>query len=100
VDAKVQPRRLWNEGRALAERVDRSPIEGKAIVIADRGYESYNNFAHIERKGWNYVIRVKDLKSSGILSGLHLPSGGAFDVDVHLTLTKKQTKEVKAHPEQ
>jgi len=59
VDALVQPRRLCNEGRALAAMVDRSPIKGKTIVIADRGYESYNNFAHLERKGWNYVIRVK-----------------------------------------
>lgn len=79
--------------------VDRSPIQGKTIVTADRGYESYNNFAHMERKGWSYVIRVKDLDSSGILSGLRMPSGGAFDMDIHLTLTKKQTKEVKAHPE-
>ncbi|WP_342429094.1 transposase [Paenibacillus sp. FSL L8-0158] len=69
------------------------------MVIADRGYESYNNFAHIERKGWNYVIRVKDLDSNGILSGLRVPSSGEFDWDIHLTLTKKQTKEVKAHPE-
>lgn len=99
VDAIVQPRRLWNEGRALADMVDRSPIKGKTIVIADRGYESYNNFAHIERKGWSYVIRVKDLSSNGILSGLRLPSSGEFDVDVHLTLTKKQTKAIKAHPE-
>jgi hypothetical protein len=99
VDAIVQPRRLCNEGRALAAMVDRSPIKGKTIVTADRGYESYNNFAHIERKGWNYVIRVKDLDSSGILSGLRLPASGAFDIDSHLTLTKKQTKEVKAHPE-
>lgn len=99
VDAIVQPRRLCNEGRALADMVDRSPIKGKIILIGDRGYESYNNFAHLERKGWNYVIRVKDLDSSGILSGLHLPSGGEFDQDVHLTLTKKQTNEIKAHPE-
>src|SRR5690554_4872125 len=99
VDAIVQPRRLCNEGRALAVMVDRSPIKGKTIVTADRGYESYNNFAHMENKGWNYVIRVKDLDSNGILSGLRLPSGGEFDMDVHLTLTKKQTKEIKAHPE-
>jgi hypothetical protein len=39
------------------------------------------------------------LDSNGILSGLRLPSSGEFDMDVHLTLTKKQTKEVKAHPE-
>jgi len=99
VDALVQPRRLWNEGRALTAMVERSALQGKIIVIADRGYESYNNFAHIECKGWNYVIRVKDLDSNGILSGLRLPASGAFDQDVHLTLTRKQTKEVKAHPE-
>src|ERR1700730_5842247 len=29
VDAIVQPRRLCNEGRALADMVDRSPIQGK-----------------------------------------------------------------------
>jgi len=99
VDAIVQQRRLWNEGKALAAMVDRSPIKGKTIVIADRGYEGYNNFAHLERKGWNYVIRVKDLDSNGILSGLRLPASGAFDRDIHLTLTKKQTNAVKAHPE-
>ncbi|SDE99928.1 hypothetical protein SAMN04488542_104171 [Fontibacillus panacisegetis] len=53
----------------------------------------------MERKGWSYVIRVKDLDCNGILSGLRLPSDGEFDRAVHLTLTKKQTKEVKAHPE-
>ncbi|HEZ0775492.1 TPA: IS4 family transposase, partial [Neisseria meningitidis] len=99
VDAIVQPRRLSNENRALSAMVDRSPIKGKTIVIADRGYESYNNFAHVERKGWNYVIRVKDLASSGILSGLRLPDSGSFDRDFHLTLTRKQTKSIKAHPE-
>lgn len=99
VDAIVQSRRLSNERKALGDMVDRSSIEGKTIVIADRGYESYNNFAHIERKGWNYVIRVKDLASSGILSGLRLPNSGSFDQEIHRVLTKKQTKEVKAHPE-
>ncbi len=98
VDALVQPRRQGNEGAALATMVDRSPIKGKVIVTADRGYESYNNFAHIARKGWNYVIRVKDLDSSGILSGLRLPACGAFDHDVQLILTKKQTNAVKANP--
>jgi hypothetical protein len=98
VDALVQPKRQLNEGKALAAMVDRSPIQGKTIVIADRGYESYNNFAHLDRKGWNYIIRVKDLGSSGILSSLRLPVSGEFDQDVHLTLTRKQTKEAKARP--
>lgn len=99
VDSIVQPYKMMNECRALADMVDRSPIDDKVIIVADRNYESYNNFAHIERKGWNYVIRVKDLGSSGILSGLRLPSGGEFDICFDLTLTKKRTKEVIANPE-
>ena len=99
IDSIVQPRRKHNEYKALVDMVERSRIEGKVIVVADRGYESYNNFAHIECKGWHYVIRVKDLHSTGILSSLVLPSGGEFDVCINLTLTRKQTNEVKEHPE-
>jgi len=99
VDALTEPRRSENERRALADMVDRSAIGGRVIVIGDRGYESYNVFAHIERKGWNYIIRVKDLGSNGILSGLPLPYDDEFDVCFHRILTRKQTKEVKARPD-
>jgi len=54
----------------------RSQIEGTPIVTGDRGNEGYNNFAHFEEKGWKYVIRVKDVDSNGILSGLPLPKSG------------------------
>ena len=43
--------------------VDRSTIKGKVIVITDRGYEAYNNMAHIQEKGWFYLIRVKDFNT-------------------------------------
>jgi len=99
VDSITQPRRKMNELRALTDMVDRSRINDKAIIVADRYYESYNVFAHIERKGWHYVIRVKDLGSTGILSGLDLPQCGEFDVRINLVLTKKQTKEIKARPD-
>ncbi len=99
LDSCIQPRKCENEHKALTDMVDRSRINGNVIVIADRGYECYNNFAHIERKGWNYLIRVKDIGSSGILSGLHLPPTQEFDVTLRRILTKKSTNEVKAHPE-
>ena len=73
--------------------VDRSAI-AKAIVIADRGYESYNNMAHIQEKGWYYLIRVKDGRY-GIKSSLILPDTESFDVSISLQLTRKQTNEVK-----
>lgn len=99
MDAYIQPRRSLNEHKALTNMVDRSNIHDKVIVIGDRGYESYNNFAHIEKKGWNYLIRVKDLGSNGILSGLNMPTCGEFDVRIERILTRKQTNEVKANPD-
>ena len=99
VDACIQPCRYKNENKALTDMVHRSRIKENVIILADRGFESYNNFAHIENKGWNYVIRVKDVGSNGILSGMRLLADPEFDICVRRILTRKQTKEVKAHPE-
>ena len=52
VDAIVQKRHYYDECRSLADMVDRSSVKQPAIVIADRGYESYNVLAHIQEKGW------------------------------------------------
>ena len=93
VDAVIQNRRDWNEHEAFVSMVDNSTIP-KALVIADRGYESYNNMAHVQEKGWCFLIRIKDGKT-GIKDGLELPVAGAFDVDINIKLTRKQTKEVK-----
>lgn len=93
VDALIQKRRKSNEHRALTEMVDRSDIV-QAIVIADRGYESYNNMAHIQEKGWKFLIRVKEEKA-GICCGLELPKDSCFDIKVKLSLTRKQTNETK-----
>ena len=99
VDSIVQLGRNENEFKALTEMVDRSDIKEQTIVIADRGYESYNVFEHINKKGWNYVIRVKDIGSNGITSGLSLPNKETFDIEYSTLLTRRQTNEVKAHPE-
>lgn len=93
VDAVVQKRRKADESGALTAMVDRTHIE-KAILIADRGYESYNNLAHIQEKGWNYLIRIKD-GIAGIKSGLILPNEDEFDIPIQLNLTRKQTNAVK-----
>lgn len=46
----IQGKLNTNEHSALQEMVDNSKIP-KALVIADRGYESFNNMAHIQEKG-------------------------------------------------
>lgn len=96
IDAIVQPGKKKNEYRAMCDMIDRYNGSQKAIFIADRGYESYNIFAHAEEKGVKYLIRAKDKKSNGIISSLSLPTEDSFDIDVNLIMTKKQTNEVKA----
>lgn len=96
-DAIVFKRKEAFENKTLTEMVDRSTIKGKVIVIMDRGYEAYNNMAHIQEKGWFYLIRVKDFgqHKTGILHGLDLPDTAEFDEYIDLNLTRKQTNEMK-----
>ena len=92
-DAVIQGSMDCDEHSALQNMVDRSNIS-KALVIADRGYESYNNMAHIQEKGWYFLIRIKD-GTKGIKGGLILPDINEFDEDISLKLIRKQTKAVK-----
>lgn len=96
-DANVCKIRKSNEKGALTDMVDRADDKYPAIVIADRGYESYNVLAHIQEKNWKFLIRIKDLDSrnSGIIGGFDLPDEDVFDLDVDLNLTYKQTNEAK-----
>ena len=72
--------------------VDRSDITN-ALIIADRGYESYNLMAHIQEKGWKFLIRIKDISSSGIASGLELPDSDEFDLFCPIQLTRRRKTE-------
>ena len=92
-DAVIQKSRNVNESGALTDMVDRSNIE-RALLLADRNYESYNNLAHIQEKGWYFLIRIKD-NTNGITSGLILPDKNEYDVPFRIRLTRKQTNSVK-----
>ena len=41
------------------------------------------------------MIRIKDVHSNGIASGLELPQTAVFDMDINLILTRNQTKSKK-----
>ena len=101
-DIIIQPGRLENENAAFCDMVDRYTGSKKTIFIADRGFESYNNFAHVIEHGNYFLFRCKDIDSTGILSGLKykLPNETIFDCTVSIILTRKKTKEVLEHPEQ
>lgn len=88
VDAKVEGRHSYSEVGALCTMVDSSSISN-ALVIADRGYESYDLMAHIQEKGWFFLIRARE--SHGIPKGIQLPDSLEFDLPVKRSLTRRLT---------
>ena len=70
--------------------VDRDTSTVPTIYIADRGYEAYNNMAHIQEKGQKFVIRAKDFSYGGIVYSLKLPQTDELDEEIILRLTRKQ----------
>ena len=95
LDAIIEGKNKANERKALCAMIARSSIK-KALVILDRGYENYNLMAHIQEKGWLYLVRVRDVGTCiSITSGFDLPNSDEFDMFVDLNLTNKQAKELK-----
>lgn len=90
LDAVLQTASQYQEYQACINMMEKSTFS-KAILIADRGYENYNVMAHAINKGWKFVIRIKDINSNGIASGLNLPKTDTFDADISLILTRSQT---------
>lgn len=94
VDTIIQKSRNSNENQALIDMVDRNSEDIDTLIIADRGYESYNALAHIQEKGWNFLFRVKDANSSGgIANGLTLPQTDEYDIFIDLHLSAGRTKD-------
>ena len=91
-DIFVQKEHEKNENKALCEMASRSAISEPVIVLADRNYGSLNNLAHLENRGWNYVIRMKERDS---VFGVQLPDSSVFDVPVTLTLGRLSKRQLE-----
>lgn len=98
IDCVLEPDRKCHEREAFNTMVDRLRPDSPAIIMADRGYESYNLLAHLLRSGQKFIIRLKDDGSNGIISTYDFPydGKGEFDCDIETVLTWKQTNAVKA----
>lgn len=95
MDVEVYSGRKQNERKALLHMIDRmDDISDDTIIIADRGYESYNVFEYIKQKNLNCLLRVKDINGNGITSSLKLPDKDCFDVDYRILATRRRTKEM------
>ena len=97
-DFLVQGKKKLHERAALNTMVDRYSDSVPVILMADRGYESFNVFAHLLQKDMKFIIRMKDINSNGILSAYDLPDS-AFDTYIRTTLTRRHTKETLGNPD-
>lgn len=97
LDVTVQPGRLKNEFAALCRLIDRYRYGGCPIFIADRGFSSYNVFAHALEKGAYFAIRAKDINTKRLL-GISCLSG-QLDQWADVILTRSNSKKKRRHPE-
>ena len=95
MDAVLQDSRSANEHSALVSMLEN--IGHDSIIVADRGYESYNTIAHLENNSLKYVIRIRT--SGGIAQRFNIPHDKEADFSVNILLTRRHTNEVKAAPE-
>lgn len=91
VDAVITPGSKYIEADMAADMVKQLDEKYPVILLADRGYETYNLFAHVEERLFDYVIRIKDFNSNGILSGIDFPDEDEFDITRRIVLTRHST---------
>lgn len=99
MDLVIQPARKRNEYSAFCQMVDNAGSNGPvSVYLCDRGYASYNNFAHVIENGQYFLIRCTDKKTEGIL-GRSLEGIKETDIHVERILTCSQSKKKREHPE-
>ena len=98
-DLLIQPARKRNEYSAFCQMVDRSESDTPVIYLCDRGYASYNAFAHVIESGQFFVMRCTDDKTEKIL-GFPLDNIQQLDYHVERILSRSPTNKKRLHPEQ
>ena len=93
-DVVIQPEPKKDEIGALITMLQRNDFNQKTLVIADRGFESYNLIAHIlEKPNADFLIRVKQSRSA-MREVAKLPMM-EVDCNISFTITTTQTNEDK-----
>ena len=89
----IQPQPKHDEVGALLFMLHFYDFAEKTLIIADRGYESYNIFANFLERKIDFLIRVKQERTA-MREVAKLPME-ELDVDINFTITTTQTNEDK-----
>lgn len=93
-DLVIQPEPKKDEIGALVDMLERNTFTQKTLIIADRGFESYNLIAHcLEKENADFLIRVRQNYST-MREVAKLPMM-ELDCTIRPTITTTQTKEDK-----
>lgn len=93
-DVIIQPEPKKDEIGALVTMLQRNDFEEKTLIIADRGFESYNLIGHcLEKPNTDFLIRVKQSRSA-MREVAKLPLC-ELDCNISFTITTTQTNEDK-----
>ncbi|MBR4490115.1 IS4 family transposase [bacterium] len=99
-DLIVQPAPRKNEFSALCQFADRfHPSSHTALFLADRGFASYNVYAHLIENRHAFLIRVKDINASRLLYGDVRTLPDHLDVSFSRILSRSQSSKKRLHPE-
>lgn len=95
-DAVIQPVHLKNEFGAFCTMVDRLKVTDgvSCIFMADCGYCSYNNMAHVLEKKQFFLFRSKDVDVRSMAGHLPVPKEGSFDLCLDIVIRRSRSKKV------
>ena len=97
-DCIIQPIRNKDEYGAFRDIVDRHPMPADGtpfVFLADRGFCSYNNMAHVIERGQFFLFRAKDVTSKGLLHHIDLPYSDSFDIQIKFIIVRRQSAKVQ-----
>lgn len=90
VDAQIDGIANQNEGASLINLAEN--IDCKSIIIADRGYCTYNVLYTLQEKNQKYLIRSKSISSTGVLAGMGLAEDLPEDTFLSIRIKKSSKK--------
>ena len=100
VDAEIQPARLKNEFSAICQLCKRQKNDGiKRLLIADRGFPSYNFYVNAGHAGISYLVRLSEATTKSVVGGSQRLDelGGDFDISLILHLVRHKRKRQYLH---
>lgn len=94
IDVEIQGMNEMDENGAFCRFLDKhSKLCSKSIYIADRGYATFNNYAHALRNNQLFLFRMKETDALNLCpSQPHIMDGAYVDEDISIHVGRRRKK--------